>query len=56
MKPSVNDRYSIEELQEHYGLSLPQAVAIFDKFSGDKVETDKMMKRFPSAFDKKEIR
>ncbi|UXS05553.1 hypothetical protein [Agrobacterium tumefaciens] len=54
MKTAVPDRYSIEELQEAFGVSLQQAIAIYDKFAGDKSQTDKMMRRYPHTADVKE--
>ncbi len=38
-------RYTLEELQEAYELSIPQAAQIMDKFGGEKASTDRFMRR-----------
>lgn len=38
-------RYTLEELQETYELSIPQAAQIIDKFGGEKRRIDRFMRR-----------
>ncbi|MDS7594038.1 hypothetical protein [Agrobacterium tumefaciens] len=51
MKPANPQPYTIEELQSVYLLKLTRAAEILDRFGGDKVLIDKMMKRCPLRDD-----
>jgi hypothetical protein len=42
--PSI-PKYTLEQLQEAYELSIPQAVQILEKFGGDQRRIDKFMRR-----------
>ncbi|GGG23831.1 MULTISPECIES: hypothetical protein [Rhizobium] len=42
--PSV-PKYTLEQLQEAYELSIPRAVQILEKFGGDRRLIDKFMRR-----------
>lgn len=44
LAPSI-PKYSLEQLQEAYVLSIPQAVRILDKFEGNRRQIDKFMRR-----------
>ncbi len=43
--------YTIEELQDVYALTIQKAAELIDRFRGDRVLIDKMMKRFPVRND-----
>ncbi|MGI2034227.1 hypothetical protein ACRQ1B_17725 [Rhizobium panacihumi] len=38
-------RYTLEKLQEAYGLSIPQAVNVMEKFGSEKDQIDRFMRR-----------
>ncbi|QCL76873.1 hypothetical protein CFBP5877_24915 (plasmid) [Agrobacterium tumefaciens] len=43
--------YTIEELQDVYALTIQKAAELIDRFRGDRVLIDKIMKRFPVRND-----
>lgn len=44
LAPSV-PKYTLEQLQETYELSIPRAVQILEKFGGEQRRIDKFMRR-----------
>ncbi|SFA83395.1 hypothetical protein SAMN03159496_00648 [Rhizobium sp. NFR07] len=44
LAPSV-PKYTLEQLQETYELSIPRAVQILEKFGGERRRIDKFMRR-----------
>ncbi|WP_313077946.1 hypothetical protein [Agrobacterium pusense] len=43
--------YTVEELQQEYSVSLPQAAEVLDRFGGDRRTIKKLMKRCPVRDD-----
>jgi hypothetical protein len=44
LAPSL-PKYTLEQLQQTYVLSIPQAVKILEEFGGDRRQIDKFMRR-----------
>jgi len=47
MPDTSNDRYTVEQLQQEYALSLPRAVELLDRFGGDRSSIEKLLKHCP---------
>ncbi len=54
MTSSNTDQYTIEELQEVYALSIQKEAELIERFHGDRLSIDKVMKRFAHRTDQNE--
>ncbi|SDB13997.1 hypothetical protein SAMN03159422_00207 [Agrobacterium fabrum] len=47
MPDNETQPYTVEQLQQHYAVSLHVAVEVMEQFRGDRSKIDKFMKRCP---------